>query len=485
MNFKHLLLVLASSLTVGTLALYAHGPNTQFKEAFLREEFLREHLPLARRQLYLHRIPISVTLGQCGLESAYGTSTLAIKANNFFGIKAQPSWKGQSYMHDTNEEENGVNKVVKDKFRQYANVEESYNDRSYFLRSSSHYIHLFELATTDYKGWAYGLKKAGYATKSDYAEILINVIETNQFHQYDELVAVAAISINQLTTTKNANINQDKPQITLSQVEILTRIERISDASQTEQQNLKTEIGDLQIQIFNLQKANNNEINDRNKKDEQIQELYRRIDELTFVMQQQAQHIKNLEDCLRDLELQQQVIFNADPLRNQFTNTGQLRQQLEIFPINPVNAEKIFYVGAKKAVNLQPNQTLFEIATKHKIEYRDLLAYNELTAEIANNIEKFHPNMYVFIEPKANSAGAVDIKHTVRAGETMHSISQFYGVKVSKIAQRNQINIEQGEEPAVGEYIFINMKATQKPAISSKADASVPFGSGGTAVAPK
>jgi LysM repeat protein len=111
------------------------------------------------------------------IESDYGRSSLAREANNHFGIKCHSDWTGQKiYHHDDRRNEC---------FRKYSRAEDSYYDHSEFLRTGSRYRFLFGLTYTDYKGWAHGLKKAGYATNPDYANMLIRTIEEKNLHYYD------------------------------------------------------------------------------------------------------------------------------------------------------------------------------------------------------------------------------------------------------------------------------------------------------------
>lgn len=127
-----------------------------------------------------YKIPASITLAQGILESGSGNSSLAKKANNHFGIKCHSDWKGKTYYQDDD---------AKDEcFRSYKKAEDSYRDHSLFLTEHSRYAFLFDLKITDYKGWARGLKSAGYATNPKYPQLLINLIESYNLTQYDELV---------------------------------------------------------------------------------------------------------------------------------------------------------------------------------------------------------------------------------------------------------------------------------------------------------
>ena len=124
-------------------------------------------------------VPASITLAQGMLESDYGNSGLAKKARNHFGIKCHSSWTGGKYYMDDD---------AKDEcFRVYATVYESYVDHSDFLHRNRRYAFLFDLKQTDYKGWAKGLKKAGYATNPKYPDLLIRLIEENELYKFDKM----------------------------------------------------------------------------------------------------------------------------------------------------------------------------------------------------------------------------------------------------------------------------------------------------------
>ena len=144
-----------------------------------RAQYIEKYAPTAVREMKSTGIPASITLAQGCLESGNGNSTLAREANNHFGIKCHKNWKGKTIYHD--DDEKG------ECFRKYASADESYRDHSDFLRYRDRYASLFNLDPTDYKGWAYGLQKAGYATAQTYATSLIKIIEENELYRYDRL----------------------------------------------------------------------------------------------------------------------------------------------------------------------------------------------------------------------------------------------------------------------------------------------------------
>ena len=143
-----------------------------------RQEYIEKYKDIAIREMDKTGIPASITLAQGCLESGNGNSELAQKAKNHFGIKCHSSWKGEGFYMDDD---------AKDEcFRVYKDPEESYKDHSEFLVNGSRYDFLFELKPTDYKGWAHGLKKAGYATNPKYPDLLIKIIEDEELNLLDE-----------------------------------------------------------------------------------------------------------------------------------------------------------------------------------------------------------------------------------------------------------------------------------------------------------
>lgn len=141
------------------------------------EDYINRFNKIAVEQMRLYRIPASITLAQGLLESNAGRSALCRKANNHFGIKCSSDWSGPYYVQDDD--------YANERFRAYKNAMESYIDHSKFLANRSRYSFLFNYSTTDYKSWAHGLKKAGYATNPRYAYLLIDLIERYELYRFD------------------------------------------------------------------------------------------------------------------------------------------------------------------------------------------------------------------------------------------------------------------------------------------------------------
>lgn len=159
------------------LCLHAYAVPVPKAEKTPQEIYIRQFATLAVEEMYRSGVPASITLAQGLLESGYGLSELAVKGNNHFGIKCHNNWKGGRMYHD--DDRKG------ECFRKYSSPEQSYRDHSDFLRYRDRYRFLFDYKITDYKAWAYGLKKAGYATDPSYPAKLIKLIEDYRLHEYD------------------------------------------------------------------------------------------------------------------------------------------------------------------------------------------------------------------------------------------------------------------------------------------------------------
>ncbi len=138
--------------------------------------YINTYKDLAIAEMQRTGVPASITLAQGIHETMAGTSSLVLKSNNHFGIKCKTGWTGESVTHDDD--------ARGECFRKYPAAEDSYRDHSNFLKNSGRYAALFSLEPTDYTGWAYGLKKAGYATNPRYPQVLIRLVEDYGLQEY-------------------------------------------------------------------------------------------------------------------------------------------------------------------------------------------------------------------------------------------------------------------------------------------------------------
>ena len=176
-----LLFILLTALILAGCSTSKQATSTQVKNISQArddyERYVLTYYPIAVEQMTRHNIPASITLAQGLLESGAGKSKLSRSSNNHFGIKADKNWTGTR----TSSMDNG--KLCY--FRKYDNVRDSYEDHSSFLVNRQRYASLFSLKKTDYKGWAKGLKKAGYAEDPAYPTKLISLIERYELYRYD------------------------------------------------------------------------------------------------------------------------------------------------------------------------------------------------------------------------------------------------------------------------------------------------------------
>ena len=153
-----------------------YSQKTDYDIAVIK--YIVTYSQVAIQEMKIYRIPASITLAQGIFESNAGRSKLAVEANNHFGIKCHKEWKGETFTQD--------DETKNECFRKYDNPDESFRDHSWFLTQRDRYKSLFLLDINDYKGWAYGLKVAGYATNPKYPELLIKTIETYELFKFDD-----------------------------------------------------------------------------------------------------------------------------------------------------------------------------------------------------------------------------------------------------------------------------------------------------------
>lgn len=194
MKSPHFLILLFVALaTLGN----AQAPTKKLSKA----EYVETYKNFAILNMHNTGVPASITLAQGLLESGIGNSALAVNANNHFGIKCHKEWTGETYTMDDD---------AKDEcFRKYPTVYESYLDHANFIKGRPRYAPLFQLSPTDYKGWARGLKEAGYATNPKYAELLINTIDELKLHQYDLVTKSEYEALNGKPKESNAVVDRE------------------------------------------------------------------------------------------------------------------------------------------------------------------------------------------------------------------------------------------------------------------------------------
>jgi LysM repeat protein len=362
-------------------------------------EYIDSFKSIAMQEMRMHGVPASITLGQGVLESASGNSKLAKNCNNHFGIKCRSNWTGTFCLADDD---------AKDEcFRGYPSVYESYRDHSLFLKNSKRYFPLFELSATDYKGWATGLREAGYATNPSYANILIGVIEKYHLGQFDSMVVMGDdYVIPSNDNTNNSSNPGNSPLAGVSEVNGIQAI--IAKPGETpEALAARYNMGVWQIYKYNDiekgQMLNPGEIiylKPKRRRSTETNHLVKPGESMREISQQYGVKVKHLYKLNR-LELGEEVqpgeVLNLRSKRS--------------------NPPTTLIPGSDTASKMQ---------TAKPIDYRKFMS---------NDVSPVTGQMQ-------------DTYHFVKSGETLYSISKSYGVTVEQIRfwnslSTNQINVGQ------------------------------------------
>ena len=335
------------------------------------EEYIRQYKDVAISEMKRMGVPAAITLAQGILESENGNSELVKKSNNHFGIKCKNTWTGATVYHDDD--------AAGECFRSYQTAEESFRDHSNFLRGNSRYGFLFQLDAMDYKGWAYGLKKAGYATNPQYPNILIRNIEQYNLQQY----SLAALS--DLPNFDASKYNTENPAITI-----------VNNPGQSPKDS-------------SAQKSQEDFFKDITVNGSRCILAPQRTSLLAIATRY---HI----DLPRLLEY------------NDLKTDGLLQQsQLVFLQKKSKTGEKDFYI-------VQEGETLYEIAQKTGVQLQYLLDYNRLTESAVPAA-----GTKIWLVPgKADAKPAVKM-HTVAPHEGLYAIARRYNVTVQQLREWNQL----------------------------------------------
>lgn len=412
--------------------------------------YVATHKQIAIEEMYLMGIPASVKLAQAMLETNFGDSKLSQEAHNHFGIKCKDYWKGDTYTMDDD--------TIGECFRKYPSDYESYIDHSMFLRfhHTHRYDHLFSLARNDYKGWAEGLQKAGYATNPNYATIIIRLIETYDLHAFDvegflvgqppkpipniwaEVPSTkiqAIISLNSHTLNNATNNNTVLTNIgikTASMSPPTTTTIAAPDPTKNKAPTSATPNPNIAKPTFeppiNTTKTATNP--------PQPTQTIIKSSETTAPTPQSNISItdKEQENNMAN------ILADIDTVGEQEENVGALI-------INEIEVNG--------CVGLVANRGLYPsyIAFRYQLPIEKVYEYNDLPRGIT-----FHAGVPIFLQSKAKTVAPDKKIHIVQIGETLIDISQIYGVQVKTLCKFN--NLTTTSKLKEGDFIYLQ---TQKP----------------------
>ncbi len=364
-------------------------------------QYIELYKESAIREMKRMGVPAAITLAQGLLETESGNSPLVKKSNNHFGIKCKSNWTAGGVTHDDD--------AIGECFRLYKSAEESYRDHSNFLRGNDRYSFLFKLDVKDYKGWAYGLKQAGYATNPKYPLILIKHIEQHNLQQYTLLAADEAPRFNA------GQYQDDKEVIVKEDPETAANIIAVE---QEADQTSVLDAGDKVIEV------NGSKCVFAGKG--------------TSLLVVATKNNINLNKLLGFNELAEDGMLT----KNQF-----------------VFLEKKSKTGDRDFYIAKAGETSYDIAQKNGIQLQYLLDYNNL-----KGAEPIKAGAKIYLRPISQPAVAIiknddtqpvtkTTTHTVLPKEGLYSISKKYNITVQQIKDWNNL---QSDVLSIGQQLIIS-----------------------------
>ncbi len=424
---------------------FAQEANPQPPLKMTVDQYIEKYSSLAVDEMYRSKIPASITLAQGILESGNGNSRLATEANNHFGIKCKASWTGKTMYEDDD--------APQECFRKYDAAIDSYRDHSDFLMKNSRYAFLFDLEQTDYKAWAHGLKKAGYATNPQYAELLITFIERHKLHKYDG-VKLSEEEDRENKEEKAETIKSYGKEVVVNGVPGI-----VAKAGDSYAQIAL----DYDMKVYQLYRNNDLPkdaickegdtvyLKSKKNKSDIPTHIVAENETMYKISQRYAVKLEKLLDRNELIEGQEPAVGETIYLRESRDKAPKLRDTVQIVnpvvPTKPIEEIKVKEpeVITEKApevakVDTQFNEKVYEDPIKNLETQKPV----EVEASKPDPMHDFRENLSFF--------------HTVQKGETLYGIGKKYGVRVDAI---KFLNVLSGDSIEVGQKLIIN------PAIKS------------------
>lgn len=407
------------------------------------EEYIDLYKEIAMKEMIRTGVPASITLAQGIVETENGNSKLVKKSNNHFGIKCKETWTGPSVSHDDD--------APGECFRVYNNAEESYIDHSNFLRTRKHYNFLFSLDPADYKAWAYGLKKAGYATNPAYPALLIKYIERYNLNEY------SLIALGKKTGSEPILAKNDQPVVTTP---VTTTVATVQQQPVVPQAEVKPQPQPEVVAVVKKEEP---------KKEQPKKEVVKvavdypngefRINETRVVYVTKGTPFLAIA---QKYNVQLKWLFDFNDLKEaEVLENGQL-----------VYLQRKRRTGVDAVHIVTEGETVYDIAQAQGIRLDALLQLNQMTVNMQPAVgEKLYlqspaaaaPKLAVvkkevLLQTATNESEAVMqnkevIVHVVQSKETLYSISKKYEVSLAQIQQWNKLS---GAELKEGTELIIN-----------------------------
>jgi LysM repeat protein len=363
------------------------------------EEYVNTYKEIAIKEMIRTGVPASITLAQGIVETESGNSKLVKKSNNHFGIKCKETWTGPSVSHDDD--------APGECFRKYENPEQSYVDHSDFLRTRKHYNFLFGLDPADYKAWAYGLKKAGYATNPAYPQMLIKYIEKYNLNDYS-LIALGKKQSADPIFAKN----EQPVTIAVQQPAVQTPVQQSSDIVKEE---IKKPVVNYPTGEFKINEA---------------KVVYATKGTAFLAIAQQ--HNVQLKWLFDFNDLKEAEVLEKDQL---------------------IFLQRKRRVGANQFHVVASGETLYDIAQAQGIRLDALMQLNQIPTNqqpapgqqlYLQSPAPAAPKLLTVVNTVAPFSTSVEteneiIVHVVQSKETLYSIAKKYDVPMTELQQRNKL----------------------------------------------
>ena len=374
-------------------------------------DYINKYKGIAISEMNRTGIPASITLAQAIVESASGESNLAKQANNHFGIKCKTEWPGEKMYKDDD--------MKNECFRVYENADSSFIDHSNFLKYRPYYASLFELDPVDDTAWAYGLKKAGYATEKDYPNILLKVIDMYELSQYNFPELVEEDSLEEANAIK-AEITKDTLQKKVTPMQVAPNT---LDTISIKKPVNSTPIRDTVVKIVTV-------------KDTIIK---------VVTVKDTIVNTVTVRDTLIKIVTVKDTVEKAVTIKPTKDTTAQKTTPKAIVLNYPLNQK--FKINGVSAIWAIAGRSYIEIASAYNIPLYKLYKNNEL--EETDLVQK--DQLLFLAEKKKDSDKKV---HVAKTGETFYEIAQMEGIQLNALKSFNTTITEDKIKDGIILYLF-------------------------------
>ena len=374
-------------------------------------DYINKYKGIAISEMNRTGIPASITLAQAIVESASGESNLAKQANNHFGIKCKTEWTGEKMYKDDD--------MKNECFRVYENADSSFIDHSNFLKYRPYYASLFELDPVDDTAWAYGLKKAGYATEKDYPNILLKVIDMYELSQYNFPELVEEDSLEEANAIKE-EITKDTLQKKVTPMQVAPNT---LDTISIKKPANSTPIRDTVVKIVTV-------------KDTIIK---------VVTVKDTIVNTVTVRDTLIKIVTVKDTVEKAVTIKPTKDTTAQKTTPKAIVLNYPLNQK--FKINGVSAIWAIAGRSYIEIASAYNIPLYKLYKNNEL--EETDLVQK--DQLLFLAEKKKDSDKKV---HVAKTGETFYEIAQMEGIQLNALKSFNTTITEDKIKDGIILYLF-------------------------------